>query len=77
MSNLYILTDSEGRGIGLFTDINLATDALFEHASSFLDDVVIVHPSINLDHEVLRQVRYVEGVRDMGVDLVLQLNTEA
>ena len=77
MNNLYIVSDSQGRSIGLFDDLDKAKEALLDHAFSFLDedDIVLVEPTPNPDHKVLRVVAYIEGFdMDMCIEEVVTIN---
>ena len=75
MSRLYIVNDSQGRSIGVFDNLPSAHVALLDHAESFLDDVLIITPDVNLYHTVLRVVAYVEGFdTDFCIEEVVTMN---
>ena len=74
MKNLYIVNDSQGRPIGVFDNLDMASLALVDHAESFLDDVVLVEATINPQHNVLQTVLYIEGLGDMCVEQVVAIN---
>jgi len=75
MGNLYLLSDSQGRTIGVYDDLLLAENDLIEHAESFLDDVVIIRGRDDIPlSAVLKQIVYVEGFEEMGIEEVLYIN---